>query len=495
MEQETLADHLRRATRNFTTRLPEDRVFAIGHALAVELARAHAENPPRHPDLDPGTIPMTDGTPHLTGGGTSGDAGEDVFRLGCLLSSLALGSPVQVSWRLDGPPPVEASTVRRRAVLAMLAAPRRADRYGTAEEAGRDLQVALTPSSAAAGWPLFRGDAARTGARPAAPASAPIAHLRAVWRLGAGAVVGSPVLTGDLVIVPSTDGRLLFIDRARGRLLHAVTIGASECSPTLVGGVLHVGTDDGALIGIDVATGGEVYRARLGGLVRTSPLPSGDAMVVGTVDAKGGGAAFAIDAKGKTVWTRKLGAVFSSAALAGSRVLCGSDEGALHALEGATGAILWSAKLGAKVRATPALSGETAIVGAFDGTVRAVRLADGTEVWSRALGHAVYSSACLTGTTAVLGCHEGHLHGLDLATGAVRFETLTRGPVVSSPSALGAHVVGASTDGSVYLLDDTGAVLERLVLAAGGIQSSPAVDGAEIAIGSADGVHLLRLDA
>ena len=490
MEQETLADHLRRATRNFTTRLPEDRVFAIGHALATELARAHAEQPPRHPDLDPDSIPMTDGTPRLPGGGARGDGGEDVFRLGCLLSSLVLGTPVHVSWRLDGPPPAEASTVRRRAVLSTLAAPRRADRYATAEEAARDLQVALTPSTAAAGWPLFRGDSARTGARPSAAARL----LSPVWRLGAGAVVASPVLTADLVIVPSTDGRLLFVDRARGRLLHAVTIGPSECSPTLAGGVLHVGTDEGLLIGIDVATGGERYRARLGGLVRSSPLPAGDSVVVGVVDAKGAGAAIAVDAKGKTVWTRKLGAVFSSAALAGGRVLCGSDDGALHALDGATGSVAWSARLGAKIRATPAVSGETAIVGAFDGTVRAIRLADGSEAWSCALGHAVYSSACLVGGTAVLGCHEGHLHGIDVLTGDVRFQTHTRGPVVSSPAAAGAFVIGASTDGNVYRLDEAGRILDRQALAAAGIQSSPALDGTDVAIGSAEGVHLLRLD-
>ena len=150
MEQETLADHLRRATRNFTTRLPEDRVFTIGHALAAELARAHAEQPPRHPDLDPDAIPMTEGMPRLVGGGALGDGSEDVFRLGCLLNSLVLGTPVHVSWRLDGPPPAEASTVRRRAILASLAAPRRAERYATAEEAARDLQVALTPAAAAA---------------------------------------------------------------------------------------------------------------------------------------------------------------------------------------------------------------------------------------------------------------------------------------------------------------------------------------------------------
>jgi hypothetical protein len=306
MDQETLADHLRRATRNFTSRLPEERVFTIGQALAAELARAHAETPPRHPDLDPDVIPMADGAPKLTGGTPAGETYEDLFQLGCLLNALALGAPADPSWRLDGPPTPEVSTVRRRAVLATLAAPRRQDRYATAEEAVRELTAATASGAATAAWPLFRGDAARTGARPAAPA----ARMRALWRLAAGAVVASPVLTADLVVVPATDGRLLFVDRARGRILHTVTIGPSECSPTLVDGVLHAGTDEGLLVGIDVATGAERYRVRLGGLVRSSPLPIANGVVVGIVDAKGAGAVVAVDAKGKPIWTRKLGAVF-----------------------------------------------------------------------------------------------------------------------------------------------------------------------------------------
>jgi hypothetical protein len=491
MDQETLADHLRRATRNFTSRLPEERVFTIGEALAAELARAHAETPPRHPDLDPDLIPMADGAPRLTGGSAAGETSEDLFQLGCLLSALALGKPADPSWRLDGPPPAELSTVRRRAVLSTLAAPRRTDRYATAEEAARELQAATATAAPAPAWPLFRGDAARTGARPGAVA----ARMRPLWRVASGPVVASPILTADLVIVPSTDGRLLFVDRARGRILHTVAIGPSECSPTLADGVVHVGTDEGLLLGIDVASGAERYRAKLGGLVRSSPLPIACGIVVGIVDAKGAGAMVAVDAKGKAIWTRKVGAVFSSAATAAGRVLCGSDDGSLHALDPATGAVVWSARLGAKVRATPAVGAESAIVGAFDGRVAAVRIADGTEAWSRAIGHAVYSSACLAGEVAVLGCHEGHLHGLDFVTGEPRFETATRGPVVSSPVAAGTLVIGASTDGSVYLLDTSGRVLDRQTLAPAGIQSSPALDAADVAIGSAEGVHLLRLEA
>ena len=309
MDQETLADHLRRATRNFTSRLPEERVFAIGQALAAELVRAHAETPPRHPDLDPDLIPMADGAPRLTGGTAAGEASEDLFELGCLLSALALGTPADPSWRLDGPPAAEVSTVRRRAVLATLAAPRRTDRYASAEEAARELTAATTAAAAAPAWPLFRGDAARTGARPATPAS----RMRPLWRVTAGPVVASPVLTADLVIVPSTDGRLLFIDRARGRILHTVAIGPSECSPTLADGVLHAGTDEGMLVGIDVATGAERYRVKLGGLVRSSPLPIPCGVVVGLVDAKGAGAVAAVAAEEKTAprprsWAPSTGA-------------------------------------------------------------------------------------------------------------------------------------------------------------------------------------------
>src|SRR5262249_29429232 len=203
-------------------------------------------------------------------------------------------------------------------------------------------------------------------------------------------------------------------------------------------------------------SGVERGRAKLGGLVRSSPLPLGDRIVVGVVDAKTGGAVVAIDAKGKVAWTRKVGSVFSSAALAGDRVLCGSDEGALHALDAATGAVSWAASLGAKVRATPTVSGDVAVVGAFDGRVAAVRVADGTEAWTAALGHGIYSSACVAGDTVVLGCHEGHLHGLDLRTGVVRFQATTRGPVISAPAAAWAMPPVPSTGGALHLRSEAG---------------------------------------
>ena len=148
-------------------------------------------------------------------------------------------------------------------------------------------------------------------------------------------------------------------------------------------------------------------------------------------------------------WSRKLGPVFSSPASAGPLTVVGADDGAVHALDTATGAPRWSQKIGTKVRATPAVAGETVYAAALDGTtvaLAAARRAPGA-------GSARSATPCTRRpawprASLVFGCHEGHVHGLDAATGAPRFETATRGPVLASPAAHRRRTLVASTDGA-----------------------------------------------
>jgi outer membrane protein assembly factor BamB len=493
MTQESLEDHLRKATRHFTARLPEEQVFTLGRDLARELARLHAESPPRHPEIDPATIAFVDGKPVLEGGEVAGDVAEDLLQLGALLQYLATAAPADVSWRLDGPPPAELSSLDKRAALAGLLSPRPDARYPSAAAAAEAFEAALSATAdTAASWPLFRGDAGRTGQRPA---QAPLTGLLPAWDLAIGPVIASPVLTSRLVIAATTDGRLHFLERTSGRRVHEMKVASAlESSPALAGFLLHVGTDDGELLGIDVRDGTEAYRYKAGKLVRSSPLVHDGRVYAGVVDTKEAGALVALDAlKGKLVWRRKLGAVFASPTLAGSRILVGSDDGALHAVDLEGGALAWSLRLGGRVRATAAVGGEIAIVADFDGRVAAVRTADGSQAWMRELGQPVYSSASITGGLAVVGCHDGNVHGLSLATGEPVFRVQTRGPVVSSPVALGDRCLIASTDGDLYLLDPAGQVLARVRVAAEGVQSSPAVDDTMVVVGSGRGLHAFRI--
>src|SRR6185503_14046509 len=295
METETLEDHVRRATRHFTSPLPEDQVLALGRDVARELARAHAESPPRHPELDTRSIAMADGAPRLTGGSAEGDDAGDLFQLGALLAALATGSEAHVSWLLDGAPPPSMSTLARRALLGALTAPRRADRFASAAAIASALEAALTSAPARpAPWPLFRGDAARTGARPGTGT----ASLQPISEALTGAVVASRVVAGDVVVAATADGRLVWLDRESGRVLHEMRLGAAiESSPALGEDqrTLHAGTDDGEMVGVDVVEGRERYRVKVGRLVRSSPLPVAGRVIVGIVEGKSGGMLLALD--------------------------------------------------------------------------------------------------------------------------------------------------------------------------------------------------------
>jgi outer membrane protein assembly factor BamB len=492
---ETLEDHLRRATRNFTARLPEERAVTLAAELARELARAHAESPARHPDLEPAAVAVVDGHPRLDGAIAGSDVAEDLFRLGGVFYFMARGERPDVSWRLDGPPAGALSTIARQAALAALSAPRTADRFAGAVEAAAALEATVTPAPAGVPpWPMFRGDPARRGARPAA---APATSLAALWEARVGAVTASPVLTAALAIAPTADGRLVFLDRATGRRVHEMPLASAvESSPALTDRILHVGSDDGDVLGVDVVDGAERYRTRLGRLVRSSPLPWEDRVIVGVVDDKGAGGVAALDAaRGKLVWMRKTGPVFSSPARAGATVLVGSDDGSVYALDAAKGTVQWTERLGGKVRATPAVADEVVIAADFEGRVVALRVKDGTRAWAAELGHAVYSSPCVAAGLCIVGCNEGHVHGLDAATGAPRFQAETRGPVVSSSAAAGDRFLAASTDGTLYLLDAEGRILHQVPLSAQGVQSSLALgeDAGTVIVGSAEGVHGLRL--
>lgn len=486
----TLEDHLRRVTRNFSAPLPEPELLTLGRDLARELARAHAETPPRHPDVEPAAVDWSDGQARLPGGIAAGSAGEDLFQLGCLLHSLATATPPDVSWRLDGPR-ADPGPLLRRSLVEGLASPRRERRFASAEQAALAFERALgSESDEAHPWPLFRGDPARRGAAPGAARRG----LEPVWESGSGSIVSSPVLTASLALAVTADGRLLFVERASGRLVHELRLGSAvESSPALSGGELHVGTDDGEWIAVDVARGEITRRLRLGQAVRSSPLAADGRVVLGAIEARGAGGLVAVDpASGKLAWKVKLQAVFSSAARAGGRVLAGSDDGSLHAVDLAKGTLAWSHALGAKVRATPAVSETLAIVGDFAGRLVAVALESGAPVWVAELGAALYSSPALASGLAVVGANDGRVHGLDLATGARRFTVETRGPVVASPVASGELFLVGSTDGDLYQIDAAGEVRGRTTLAAGGIASSPALDGDLVVIGSARGLHALR---
>ena len=147
MPEETLEDHLRKATRHFTSPLPEDQALALGRDLLREVARAHSEAPPRFPEIEPKSIALVDGRPRLDGGGGP-DVASTVFEIGALLHSLLATAPPEVSWWLDGPPPAELGTLARSAALRGLVSSSPDARFPSAAAAAEALDAALRSAPA-----------------------------------------------------------------------------------------------------------------------------------------------------------------------------------------------------------------------------------------------------------------------------------------------------------------------------------------------------------
>ena len=190
--------------------------------------------------------------------------------------------------------------------------------------------------------------------------------------------------------------------------------------------------------------------------------------------------------------------VFSSPALAGDRVLVGSDDGCVHAVEPREGTSrLVRAEMGGKVRATPAVRGRRRGGGRLRrprGRARAWPTAPGLD--ARSWGTPLYSSACARRRPRGRRLPRGApARGCDLRDGRARFEVGDARPgrlVARWPRATASS--RGSTDGEPLPRRRARAACWRAgSVAAGGVQSSPALDGDRVFVGSARGLHALRL--
>ncbi len=137
-------------------------------------------------------------------------------------------------------------------------------------------------------------------------------------------------------------------------------------------------------------------------------------------------------------------------------VYVGSHDGALYALDAATGSEIWRFETGSRVYTSPALSGGRVIFGSDDGTLHALDARDGTEAWRFETGRPLYASPAVAGGVVYFaGEAGGDLFALDAASGAElwRFQTGREGDNrSSSPVIAGDVLVVGSDDHRVYAL-------------------------------------------
>lgn len=249
--------------------------------------------------------------------------------------------------------------------------------------------------------------------------------------------------------------------------------------------------------------GGQLaWAANVNDAITSGVAVSGDTVVVGTRQ----GAVVALDrATGQTRWTAQLpSASLAPALINNGKVIVSTNGSVVYGLNLATGAIDWqyssqAPSLSIRGMAAPIMvDTKTALIGAADGRIHAIDVASGSPVWVRRVGLAAGSGDIaklrdVDGTPIVAGQHlyaasySGQLVGFDMATGRTMF--VSELATIQGVSVLGGAVIGASVDGEVIAFDRiTGDVLWRNSdLKFRGL-TNPVTIGQYIAVGDKDGI-------
>lgn len=332
-------------------------------------------------------------------------------------------------------------------------------------------------ANASADWATFMGSPARTGA---AAAKAPQGfELAWTYELHAG-VSASPVAAGGLLYAAGEDGNLHAIDLVTRRLrwlFHAE--GGIASTPTVAEGLVYFLSREGSLHALDAASGAPRWAFRTGGEARFAA----HGLYGQPRDGR----------KRSDPWDFYL----SSPLVADGKVVFGSSDEHVYALDALTGTLVWAYKTGGMVHAAPALAGSRIIVGAWDSAVYALDLASGALAWRYQTGaeqkHSVMlgiqAAASVDGGTAYVGSRDGFLYALDVVNGQLRWRHDAKGSWVPGTPAVDARQVYMPTSdaGVLSVLDKTSGAKRHDVATRVWTFASPLLLGDSAVVATMDG--------
>ncbi len=183
--------------------------------------------------------------------------------------------------------------------------------------------------------------------------------------------------------------------------------------------------------------------------VNSSAAVAGSRVFVGSDD----GRVYAFGLGGTPLWSKVIGGrVRSSPAVANGVVYVGSDDGRLQARSASNGALLWSRNLGGAVTSSPLVADGRVFVGSRGGTFFALRATNGTVAWKHAVW-SVWDAAAYRGGIVYVGSDHERVWAFNARTGRRRWATDVWGRVRSTPAVTDARVFVGTDNGRVYALN------------------------------------------
>lgn len=305
-------------------------------------------------------------------------------------------------------------------------------------------------------------------------------------------VVYAPTVAYGMVYAGSDDNRVYALDAETGELLWSFkTQDVIRSSPTVTNGGVYVGSNDNHVYALDSETGALLWRYDTGDWVQYSP-PVRDGIVYVAAMSEGDRRIHALDgASGDVLWVAETSYPFDdelAPAVEKGKVYAPSGSGELHVLDTSTGELLWSLDVGMGADSPPTVVGGVVYLTAVN-TAYALDESTGELVWS--YGTERYPARDFPAVVAdgvYYFSPDDHIYALDAGTGEVLWSFRVDGMINTAPVAAEGLVYVGSESGRFYALD---AAAGGLVWSRGpmmGELRSPAVVDGVLYAESSDGL-------
>ncbi len=354
-------------------------------------------------------------------------------------------------------------------------------------------------------WPMFRGDAARTGylANVTSMAitewnysiyspmlSSPAISNGLVFIKGNGLLcinastgakvwestitfyqqLSSPVVADGYVyacndLLGTSGGEVYAFNETTGDQVWSFPANSSTSTPAVANGILYVGSDNGNVYAINAYTGQRIWNYSTGGAVTSSPVVSDSIVYVGADD----GNVYAVNASsGNKMWNYTTGitvrgGLISSPAVDNNMVYIGSDNTGIYALNASTGTKVWNFSTTGDIISTPAVSGNSVFV-VSSNCIYALNALNGKEIWKLPISPSYApngdepSSPAVANGIVYYNCFDFNLYALNATTGdeVGNFTVIQHNNDFlirfSSPAVTANGMVYAGIDGTLYAI-------------------------------------------
>jgi outer membrane protein assembly factor BamB len=280
-----------------------------------------------------------------------------------------------------------------------------------------------------------------------------------------------------LLLVAGHSGDLMALDitRAPGQVLwHYHPNGTIYGQPTFdpARQQIYFGDSGKQLVALD---GRGLFRwsYTCGDNIITRPLVVGDRLVFGSEDRN----VYALDThSGALRWKYTTGAaVAGSPAVDGGTVMIGSDDGVVYAFKAASGEKVWTFTTGQAVEAPLVAEDGVVYIASRDMNLYAVRAADGSQVWQNPVGNILRTRPAVGKNAVYLIDENGHLTAVSKNDGR-RLWTSVERDYEGAPLLVGQTLLAVANGGLIYRLSEDG----KRLSAASGAKAFPSLQDQDI---------------